>query len=123
MPYMVAATFIAVRKADYDGKKKTMDAFDQWVHGWLMLGGWTTEALFKMILAAVLGGFVGFERELRGREAGFRTNILVCLGCCLIMIVSFRFASLESNPEGAYSIQVDPSRIAYVVMSGIGFLG
>jgi putative Mg2+ transporter-C (MgtC) family protein len=100
-----------------------MDSFDQWVHGWLMLGGWSTEAFFKLILAAVLGGLVGFERELRGREAGFRTNILVCLGCALIMIVSIRFASMEWNPEGLYTIQVDPARIAYGVMSGIGFLG
>jgi putative Mg2+ transporter-C (MgtC) family protein len=100
-----------------------MDSFDQWLHGWLMLGGWTTEAFFKLILAGFLGGLVGFERELRGREAGFRTNILVCLGCALIMVVSIRFASIDWNPEGAYSIQVDPSRIAYGVMSGIGFLG
>jgi putative Mg2+ transporter-C (MgtC) family protein len=100
-----------------------MDQFDQWVHGWLSLGGWSTEALFKMILAGVLGGLVGFERELRGREAGFRTNLLVCLGCTLIMIVSTRFAYMDWNPEGMYSIQVDPSRIAYGVMTGIGFLG
>src|SRR5687767_13198495 len=63
----------------------TMDSFDNWIHGWLMLGGWATEAVFKLILAAVLGGLVGFERELRGREAGFRTNILVGLGCALLM--------------------------------------
>jgi len=100
-----------------------MDSFDNWIHGWLMLGGWSMEAVFKLILAGVLGGLVGFERELRGREAGFRTNILVGLGCALLMIVSTRFASLPWNPEGAYGIQVDPARIAYGVMTGIGFLG
>ncbi|HEV8605542.1 MAG TPA: MgtC/SapB family protein [Tepidisphaeraceae bacterium] len=100
-----------------------MDSFDNWIHGWLMLGGWGMEAVFKLILAGVLGGLVGFERELRGREAGFRTNILVGLGCSLLMIVSTRFASMPWNPEGAYNIQVDPARIAYGVMTGIGFLG
>jgi putative Mg2+ transporter-C (MgtC) family protein len=100
-----------------------MDSFDNWIHGWLMLGGWATEAVFKMVLAGLLGGLVGVERELRGREAGFRTNLLVGLGCALLMIVSTRFASLPWIPEGAYGIQVDPARIAYGVMTGIGFLG
>src|SRR3954470_18259695 len=100
-----------------------MDSFDNWIHGWLMLGGWATEAVFKLILAAVLGGLVGFERELRGREAGFRTNILVGLGCALLMIVSTRFASIPWLVEGQYAINVDPARIAYGVMTGIGFLG
>jgi putative Mg2+ transporter-C (MgtC) family protein len=100
-----------------------MDSFDNWIHGWLLLGGWSTEAFFKLILAGVLGGLVGFERELRGREAGFRTNILVCLGCALLMIISTRFATIGWHPEGEYNIQVDPARIAYGVMTGIGFLG
>jgi putative Mg2+ transporter-C (MgtC) family protein len=100
-----------------------MDSFDNWIHGWLMLGGWATEAVFKLILAGFLGALVGIERELRGREAGFRTNLLVGLGCALLMIVSTRFASVPWNPEGAYNIQVDPARIAYGVMTGIGFLG
>src|SRR3954469_19912402 len=100
-----------------------MDSFDNWIHGWLMLGGWATEAVFKLILAGFLGALVGIERELRGREAGFRTNLLVGLGCALLMIVSTRFASVPWHPEGEYNIQVDPARIAYGVMTGIGFLG
>ena len=100
-----------------------MDSFDNWIHGWLMLGGWATEAVFKLILAGFLGGLVGVERELRGREAGFRTNLLVGLGCALLMIVSTRFASIPWLVEGQYAINVDPARIAYGVMTGIGFLG
>jgi len=100
-----------------------MDSFDNWIHGWLMLGGWATEAVFKLILAAVLGGLVGLERELRGREAGFRTNLLVGLGCALLMIVSNRMASVPWLVEGQYNVTVDPARIAYGVMTGIGFLG
>lgn len=100
-----------------------MDSFDNWIHGWLMLGGWATEAVFRLILAGILGGLVGFERELRGREAGFRTNILVGLGCALLMIVSIRFASVPWLVEGQYNINIDPARIAYGVMTGIGFLG
>jgi putative Mg2+ transporter-C (MgtC) family protein len=100
-----------------------MDSFDNWIHGWLMLGGWATEAVFKLILAGFLGGLVGVERELRGREAGFRTNLLVGLGCALLMIVSTRMAAVPWMVEGQYNITVDPARIAYGVMTGIGFLG
>src|SRR6266576_47575 len=50
------------------------------------------EPLIRLVLAAFLGGLVGLEREIRGRQAGFRTNLLVSLGCALIMIVSISFA-------------------------------
>src|SRR5258708_20197796 len=99
-----------------------MDSFDNWIHGWLMLGGWATEAVFKLILAGFLGGLVGVERELRGREAGFRTNLLVGLGCALLMIVSTRFASIPWMVEGQYAINVDPAPIAYGPITATCFL-
>jgi putative Mg2+ transporter-C (MgtC) family protein len=67
---------------------------------------------------------VGLERELRGREAGFRTNLLVCVGSALVMLVSVRFAMHPwKQANGNYNINIDPARIAYGVMGGIGFLG
>lgn len=99
-----------------------MDSLDQSIHFWVQIGGWTGEALFKLLVAAIAGGIIGLEREMRGREAGFRTNMLVCLGSALVMIVSIRFATTPWMPESAYNINIDPGRIAYGVMTGIGFV-
>lgn len=65
----------------------------------------------RLILACVLGGMVGLERDLHGRNAGIRTNMLVCVGAALFTIVSI-------SVPGA-----DPSRIAAQIVCGIGFLG
>jgi putative Mg2+ transporter-C (MgtC) family protein len=87
--------------------------------------GHTGELFLRLFLAGVAGGLVGLERELRGRQAGFRTNILVCLGSALTMLVSIHFASHPWPPDTgqAYQVRVDPARIAYGVMTGVGFLG
>lgn len=80
-----------------------------------MLSYW--EITLRLVLAVVLGGAVGFERESQNLPAGFRTHILVCVGAALIMIVS---AYGYSGPlEGT----ADHSRIAAAVVTGIGFLG
>jgi putative Mg2+ transporter-C (MgtC) family protein len=63
-----------------------------------------------LVLAWVLGGLIGWQREAQGRAAGLRTHVLVCVGSCLITLVSF----------GGLG---DPGRIAAQVVSGIGFLG
>jgi putative Mg2+ transporter-C (MgtC) family protein len=67
----------------------------------------------KLMLAVVLGGLIGIERETHGRPAGLRTHILVCLGSALFTIVSTYYTGEHS----------DPSRIASQIVSGIGFLG
>jgi putative Mg2+ transporter-C (MgtC) family protein len=100
-----------------------MDHYDELIRNWLAHAGVVWGAMFKLTLAAVLGGLVGLEREIRGREAGFRTNLLVCLGSALVMVVSARMASHDWFPAGAYAVNVDPGRIAYGVMTGVGFLG
>ncbi len=70
----------------------------------------------RLLLAALLGGLVGFERERHNRPAGLRTHILVCVGSALVMMVSvFGF--------GGDEIRGDQARIAAQVVSGIGFLG
>ena len=92
-----------------------------WANGLL----WPMDGLFKLLLAAVCGGLVGLEREVRGRQAGFRTNLLVCLGSALVMVVSMQFATnqLHIKPQPGININIDPARIAYSVMTGVGFLG
>lgn len=84
--------------------------------------GPTGEMLLRIILATVAGALVGLERELRGRQAGFRTNILVCLGSAIVMVVSVSFASHDWTMNETV-LRIDPARIAYGVMTGVGFLG
>jgi putative Mg2+ transporter-C (MgtC) family protein len=72
------------------------------------------EALLRLALAGALGGLIGLERELREREAGLRTHLLVALGAALFTIVS---------AYGFVSIRTDPTRIAAQIVTGIGFLG
>jgi putative Mg2+ transporter-C (MgtC) family protein len=80
------------------------------------------EDLARLALAAGLGGAIGFERELRDREAGFRTHMLVCLGAALFTIVSaYGFTDFLETRDPRISF--DPSRIAAQIVTGIGFLG
>lgn len=78
------------------------------------------ELILRLVIAALLGGFVGFERERLNWAAGLRTHMLVCLGAALIMIVS-QYAFHQVLYQGL--INLDPSRVAAQVVSGIGFLG
>jgi len=68
----------------------------------------------RLVLAAVLGGLIGIEREIRDKPAGLRTNILICVGSTLFMSLSTQVAQLLGG---------DPTRIAAQIISGIGFLG
>lgn len=78
------------------------------------------ETLLRMGIALVLGAVVGLEREVGERAAGMRTNALVALGCALFTIISaYGFLNLLSIPR----VQVDPTRIASYIVSGIGFIG
>ena len=83
--------------------------------------GWD-EALLRLVLAAALGGAVGVERELREREAGLRTHLLVALGSALFTVVSaYGFHTFLTS--GASVVRADPTRIAAQIVTGIGFLG
>ena len=80
------------------------------------------DTILRLAIAAFLGGLVGLERERLDWAAGLRTHMLVCLGSCLIMIVSsFGFADIVK--AGTHIVTLDPSRVAAQVVSGIGFLG
>ena len=76
------------------------------------------ELLLRLVLSCVLGGIIGYERQSRRKSAGLRTNLLVCLGSCLIMVLS---QELYLRVEG--HTNADPARLAAQVVSGIGFLG
>lgn len=70
------------------------------------------EDLLKLGLAILVGGLIGFEREYRDKAAGFRTNILIAVGAALFTIFSLRVGH-----------EVNPTRIAANIVTGIGFLG
>ena len=74
----------------------------------------------KILVAGILGASIGFERDVHGRSAGIRTNLLVSLGACLFVIISNDIA-VKAGRIGAQN--VDPTRIAAQVVTGIGFLG
>jgi putative Mg2+ transporter-C (MgtC) family protein len=81
------------------------------------------EIIFRLVLASILGGFIGLEREVHGREAGVRTYLLVSLGSALIMVVSeYLFFKYEGRIPGEF-FRVDPGRIAAQAITGMGFLG
>ena len=80
------------------------------------------EAFLRVAVAAALGGAVGLERELRDREAGFRTHMLVSIGSALFTLVSaYGFRDFLTN--GGSVVRADPTRIAAQIVTGIGFLG
>ncbi|NKF20856.1 MgtC/SapB family protein [Solimonas marina] len=78
------------------------------------------ELVLRLLLAALLGSLIGFERERLSWAAGLRTHMLVCVGSALIMIVS---AHGFEEVRNADHVSYDPSRMASLVVSGIGFLG
>jgi putative Mg2+ transporter-C (MgtC) family protein len=78
------------------------------------------DLFLKLLLAVLLGGAIGLEREIAGKPAGLRTNILICMGAALFMHLSIVVAELgfgSARPSG------DATRIAAQIVTGVGFLG
>ncbi len=71
------------------------------------------DLLARLVLAVVLGGAVGLERETRKKSAGLRTNILICVGATL-------FTQLSVGLAGEHG---DPARLAAQIVTGVGFIG
>lgn len=80
-----------------------------------------SEIVLRLLLGALLGGIIGFERQHHGRPAGFRTHLLVCTASVLMMVISQYFA-FRLSVDPSY-IRVDPGRIAAGAITGVGFLG
>ena len=76
------------------------------------------EIFIRLLLAVILSGLIGLERQIHRRTAGLRTHILVGLGSCLIMLTSLYIFAIYKN-----EVALDPARIAAGVITGIGFLG
>ena len=74
---------------------------------------WTE--LLRVILATILGGIIGLEREFHGKAAGLRTNLLICLGAAVFTIISKQMAQGVDNSS--------LTRIAAQIVTGVGFLG
>jgi putative Mg2+ transporter-C (MgtC) family protein len=82
------------------------------------------EVVLRLMVAALLCGAIGFEREVRDQPAGFRTHILLGLGATLFTLVSaYGFEPFTRAALGSGGLQFDPTRIAAQVVAGVGFLG
>jgi putative Mg2+ transporter-C (MgtC) family protein len=77
------------------------------------LATFVSDTALKLVIAAVLGGVIGLERELKRKPAGLRTNMFICFGSAMFTLLSARYA------RGAF----DPNRIAAQIIPGIGFIG
>ncbi len=81
----------------------------------------TYEIILRLLLGAFIGGIIGFESEVHGRAAGFRTQLIVCVAAVLIMVVSENYYFYISNLDP--TLRIDPARISAGAVIGIGFLG
>jgi putative Mg2+ transporter-C (MgtC) family protein len=85
-----------------------------WIPWWDPFNASSALSLERLLTAALLGGAIGLERELKHRPAGLRTNLFICFGSALFTILSDRLA----GPDLA-----DRTRIAAQIITGIGFIG
>ena len=81
----------------------------------------TEDSIIRLIIALILGGLIGYERQAQSKSAGLRTHTLVCVGSCLCMIISINIA-MDYYFTFGYN-NSDPERIAAQVVSGVGFIG
>ncbi|MBZ5657001.1 MAG: MgtC/SapB family protein [Acidobacteriia bacterium] len=77
------------------------------------LGGVLSSTLSRLVVAAILGGIIGLERQLRHKPAGLRTNMFICFGAAMFTVLSRQLAGTEA----------DSARIAAQIIPGIGFIG
>lgn len=88
-----------------------------------LLGSVELDVALKLFLAALSGGLIGLEREKHGRPAGLRTNLLVAVGSCVMVIVSEAFYTKYGGFDAQSALRIDPSRVAAQIVTGVGFLG
>ncbi|BFM17245.1 MgtC/SapB family protein [Maricurvus nonylphenolicus] len=90
--------------------------------GDLLTDIYLSEPALRLVIAVFIGGAIGFDRAYRGRAAGFRTHILVCLASTVLMLM-MDFPWLGIHTDYTELVRVDPTRMAQGIMTGIGFLG
>src|SRR5436189_4222758 len=78
------------------------------------------ELFLQLSLATLFGGAIGLERELGGKPAGLRTNILICIGSVLYTHLSIAMLSAIAGGGGTGT---DPTRVAGQIVTGVGFIG
>lgn len=88
----------------------------------------STDILIRLLLAVIVGGAIGYEREYKNRPAGFRTHILVCVGATVVSLIQMEMIHdvmglINANPALAEAMKIDMGRLGAAVISGIGFLG
>ncbi len=91
--------------------------------GELWTGLVADDALRKLLLALLLSGLVGLERERHGRAAGLRTHVMVSLGATILLIAARNAPATMTIGDEVANVVLDPNRIAAGIVTGIGFLG
>lgn len=86
------------------------------------------EIIMRVLVSAIVGGIIGYNREVKGQSAGFRTHMLVALGATIIALIQIESVNLvlkivSVNPEFAQVFSVNYSRLTAQIVSGVGFLG
>ena len=88
----------------------------------------TADIVIRIFFAILLGGFIGFEREMNNRPAGFVTHTLVCVGACVVSLMQIHMVEdtirvINENPLMASALKADIGRVVAQVVTGVGFLG
>lgn len=86
------------------------------------------EIIIRLVMAIIMGGVIGFEREYKSRPAGMRTHILVCVGATLLALIQEQITAqtvdfAQAQPKLMQILTADQTRIIAQIVSGIGFLG
>lgn len=86
------------------------------------------EIIVRLILALIIGGLIGYEREMKNRAAGFRTHILVCLGATVVSLIQIDIGNkviemIKINETLSEVIKIDYGRLGAQVITGVGFIG
>jgi putative Mg2+ transporter-C (MgtC) family protein len=88
----------------------------------------TSDIFIRIGLAIIVGGFIGYEREMRNRPAGFITHTLVCVGATVVALIQIQMVNdtvlmIRDNPLLANALKADIGRVVAQVVTGVGFLG
>jgi putative Mg2+ transporter-C (MgtC) family protein len=115
----IFSAYRVTQKFDWDFIYAKCGGYNMWlIDMFISQSDFYFSMVTRLIVACLLGGIIGFEREHVHRPAGFRTHILVCVGSALVMVTSEYIYNHYSA-----SVNVDPARLGAQVISGIGFLG